>query len=190
MTNKHPTNPEIHKFTMLDPATRSKWKLAGDAELSNAMADLADETIDVTIPERTTGTVSRVSTDAGLLTVAGQAITAGAEAGTIAAPKTASINVDNGVSSLTDADLTAATGAAAALYADGTFATAQSPVNLKVGANNLYVKVTAEDGTTVLYYDVTVTRASGGGGGGCNAGVGYGALVFLSALFAMRKIKK
>jgi len=34
-----------------------------------------------------------------------------------------------------------------------------------VGANHLYIKVTAEDGDTVMYYDVTVTRRAAGGTG-------------------------
>jgi len=103
------------------------------------------------------------NSDASLLTVAGQTILVGSGAGVRNAPYTANMRVANSVSSVANANLTAAAGATAVLYSDAAFAIAQSPVSLRIGANHLYIMVTAQDGATVLYYDVTVTRRTGGG---------------------------
>jgi len=99
--------------------------------------------------------------DASLASVAGQTINAGSEAGTSAASKTAAISVGNSVASIADSDIVpTGANAAAALYSDPGFTASAASVSLSVGSgNHLYIKVTAEDGTTTLYYDVTVTRA-------------------------------
>ena len=102
-----------------------------------------------------------LSDDAGLTSVSGQPILAGSEAGTDAAPKTASISVDNSVASVELADIIASdANAEVELYSDSGFTTPVSPVNLtEGGTTHLYIKATAEDGTE-LYYDVSVNRAA------------------------------
>ena len=111
------------------------------------------------------GTVSNfggteLSGDAGLTTVAGQNITA-TGTGTASSPKTASIAVANNVASITTSDITVATNATFNLYSDSGFSQNEDQaIALTEGSNNhLYIKVIAEDGTT-LYYDLTVTRNS------------------------------
>ena len=52
------------------------------------------------------------------------------------------------------------------MYYDNTFTTARSRVNLDIGANHLFIKVTAEDGITEMFYNVTVTRQPGYYSGG------------------------
>ncbi|SPF43466.1 conserved exported hypothetical protein [Candidatus Desulfosporosinus infrequens] len=103
------------------------------------------------------------SSDASLATVAGQVITAGGQAGTIAAPKLASINVANGIATVAAADVVKNdAGATVAYYGtDSTFTTTTSAViNLTVGTPTvIYIKVTAAD-TTALYYAVTINRAA------------------------------
>jgi hypothetical protein len=102
-----------------------------------------------------------LSTDAGLATVLGQSIAAGSEAGSQGTPKTAAINVANGVSSVTPDDVVPAAGAVALLYSDAGFSAAvTASLALSVGSNSLYVQVTAEDGATILHYEVTITRAA------------------------------
>lgn len=109
-----------------------------------------------------TGTVSSfggtvLSNNADLLSVMGQPVTA-TGTGTSASPKTAAINVATTKTSITFADITAA-GASMHTYSNSGFsANEDAAINLSMGANHVYVKVTAEDGTT-LYYDVTVNRA-------------------------------
>ena len=110
-----------------------------------------------------------LSSDAGLTSVLGQAITAGGEAGTSGAPKTASINVANAVSTVTATDIVKHdAGATVTFYGtDSTFTTpALGSVNLAAGSGtDVYIKVTAADSTT-LYYKVTINRASAHSGGG------------------------
>lgn len=109
------------------------------------------------------GTVSNfdgtvLSNDAGIISVAGQSISAGNEAGTASEPKTASITVANSVYTISPANITAATGASVTLYIDSNF-TIEDSVNLNVGGgNHLYIKVVSENASVTLYYDVTVTR--------------------------------
>ncbi len=114
-----------------------------------------------------TGTVSNfsgtlLSDDAGLTTVAGQSITAVGSGTSAGSPKTAGISVANTVTSIATSDIAVAMGAAFKLYSDNGFSQDENqPVSLAEGSNNrLYIKVTAEDGITTLYYDVTVTRDS------------------------------
>jgi hypothetical protein len=107
-------------------------------------------------------TAAALSTDAGLTTVLGEPITAGAEAGTSTVPKTAAINVANSVATVAATDVVAATGATPLLFSNSDFSagaiTGAATLPLTVGSNSLYVKVTAADGVTILHYDVTINR--------------------------------
>jgi hypothetical protein len=86
-------------------------------------------------------------------------ITFGVEVGTIATPITASINASNAYSSIGIGQVSAANGASRTVYRDAAF-TDGGIVSLTVGVpTHVYIKVVAEDGTT-LYYDVTVTRSA------------------------------
>ncbi|MDR3072491.1 MAG: leucine-rich repeat protein [Clostridiales Family XIII bacterium] len=102
-----------------------------------------------------------LSTDAGLYSVAMNRVTPGAEAGTSADPITASISVTGGVSSIATSDIrTTDVMATWHIYSDRGFSQdADVPVSLPIdgGDTHVYVKVTAENGTTILYYDVTAT---------------------------------
>ena len=71
---------------------------------------------------------------------------------------------DNAKAELGLADIVAATDATVNLYSDSTFTTEVTGANtiaLAAGGNTVaYIKVTAEDGTTELFYAVTITRAA------------------------------
>ena len=107
-----------------------------------------------------------LSSDATLTSVLSQAINAGSEAGTIGEPKTASISVANGVSTVAASDIVKHdAGAVVTFYGmDNTYTNiAASSVNLTAGSGtNIYIKVAAADSTT-MYYKVTINRAPGGG---------------------------
>ncbi|MDR3365306.1 MAG: cadherin-like beta sandwich domain-containing protein [Clostridiales Family XIII bacterium] len=135
---------------------------------SNAVA-ASTFTSDLGTAKSLSGTLSlaytTLSGDAGLVSVAGQAATAGAGAGTAGAPKTAGVTVSNSTTSITLADIVAATGATAHIYPGSGFsANEDSAIGLNIGTNHIYIKVTAQDGATILYYDVTVTRLPGDAG--------------------------
>ncbi|TWH57208.1 putative cell wall-binding protein [Desulfitobacterium sp. LBE] len=104
------------------------------------------------------------SNDAGIATLAGTAITAGTEAGTKEAPKTASVNVAHAKASIGLTDIGAAANATVKLYTNAAFTqevTGSSTLALTSGgATTAYIKVTAQDGTTVQYYAVTINRAA------------------------------
>ena len=103
-------------------------------------------------------TASADSNDAGIRMLG--AVTnpvIGSEAGTIANPKTASLTVSNDFDYFGNSQVLPAYYATATVYKDSGFTTAEA-INLIVGVNHVYIKVVAEDGTTTLYYDVTVTR--------------------------------
>ena len=106
----------------------------------------------------------RLSSEAALLSVAAQPITAGSEAGTQSAPKTASINVDNPKGSVGRADIVVSDCATFNLYSGAGFTneiTGSSSIALTAGATTtIYIKVTAEDTSTVCYYSVAITRAA------------------------------
>jgi hypothetical protein len=80
------------------------------------------------------------------------------------------VSVSNSVSSLSLSDIIAATGASKSLYSDSDFSaeiTGSDAITLTAGSTTtVYIKVTAEDAATVLYYAVAITRASSGGDGG------------------------
>ncbi|MBY0206971.1 fibronectin type III domain-containing protein, partial [Paenibacillus cucumis (ex Kampfer et al. 2016)] len=104
---------------------------------------------------------SSASNDASLSSVLGQNITTGAEAGTTSAPKTATIEVSNGVSSVSAGDIVKHdAGAMVTFYGtDSTFVTPEvGTVNLTSGSGaDVYIKVVAEDNTT-LYYKISINR--------------------------------
>jgi hypothetical protein len=110
-----------------------------------------------------------LSNDAGLTSVLGQTITAGVEAGTSGAPKTASISVANGVASVSAGDIVKHdAGATVTFYGtDSSFTTPEAgSVSLTAGSGtDVYIKVAAAD-STALYYKVTINRASAHSGGG------------------------
>jgi uncharacterized repeat protein (TIGR02543 family) len=104
------------------------------------------------------GTLRVLSNDAELISVAGETITA-TGTGTSVSPKTASVTVANGVTSVALANITASTGATAHIYSDSGFsADEDTDISLSVGANHVYVKVISEDSSVTIYYDVTVNR--------------------------------
>ncbi|MDR1953411.1 MAG: putative Ig domain-containing protein [Clostridiales Family XIII bacterium] len=108
-------------------------------------------TLDVTIDP---------STDAGITHVAGNAVTWSGDDGTSAAAlKTTSVAVESTMPAITAEDFTMSNAnATLTLYANGTFSGAGvTSVPLDAGSNTVYVKVVAEDGTTTLYYKVTIT---------------------------------
>ena len=108
------------------------------------------------------GEFKPASSDAGLTTVLSSPITA-TGTGTSDSPKTASVSVASGVATAGRADITAAASATFNLYSDSGFLTEITDANtidLASGAGtDIYVKVTAEDGTA-CYYKVTVNRAA------------------------------
>ncbi|WP_186843818.1 hypothetical protein [Acetobacterium tundrae] len=106
---------------------------------------------------------STLSSDADLTAVLGQAITS-TGIGISASPKTSSISVDNAVGTFSLSQIVTAPNATKMLYTNSNFidgaitGTATTP--LMVGDNTLFIKVTAQNSTSVLYYEVTITRAS------------------------------
>jgi hypothetical protein len=118
---------------------------------------------------RNTSVVWR-TTAATLISVTGQTLALGAQAGTSAAPILASVTAPAGTTSITPASIGAAAGATVDIYSASDFATGHNAAIALVagGTVHVYVKVTAEDGVTVRYYDVAVALAAivpvGGGG--------------------------
>ncbi|WP_459076919.1 cadherin-like beta sandwich domain-containing protein [Cohnella rhizosphaerae] len=107
-----------------------------------------------------------LSDDAGLTSIAGQTdgSPAGGDGATAGNAVTWSVNVPNGKNAIGPADIATVTGATYGLYSDSDFATAitdSSTIALTAGASTtVYVKVTAQDGVTVKYYEVTIRRAA------------------------------
>ena len=145
-------------------------EVTGSSTLALSAGGAATAYIKVTAQDGTTVqyyavTINRaaaLSNDAGMATLAGTAITAGNQAGTKEAPKTASVNVAHAKSSIGLTDIGAAANATAQLYTDAEFSqevTGSSTLALSAGgATTAYIKVTAQDGTTVQYYVVTINR--------------------------------
>jgi hypothetical protein len=104
-----------------------------------------------------------LSSNAHLATILTKTVSAGAEAGTLLAPKTASISVANTVDSVTAANiLPTDTGAAVTFYGtDSTYGTPSAgSISLTAGSGTVvYVKITAAD-STAMYYAVTINRAA------------------------------
>ncbi|GHU62273.1 hypothetical protein AGMMS49983_03440 [Clostridia bacterium] len=108
-------------------------------------------------------TTDSLSTNASLISVAGQAISVLPDrTGTEASPYLASITVPNSKAAISNNDIVAAAGASAVLYNSGFTTPLSESVALSVGGNDLYIKVTAEDTTITAHYHVTVTRAATG----------------------------
>ena len=134
-----------------------------------------------------------LSSDAGLVNIFGQVLTLGNEAGTVGAPITANMAVANNVASIAGGNISAATGAMVELFSDAGFATLQGSINLTAGASTtVYIRVTAADGVTMLYYAVTIARAANPLAGGTTASipalgpVGLGLLVLMLGLSGIR----
>lgn len=104
------------------------------------------------------------SSNTGITSILGQTITAGPEAGTIGTPKTASINVANATSSIAASDIVKShAGATVTFYGtDSKFVTqASGSVALVSGGDTtVYIKITAQDASAVIYYAVTIKRAA------------------------------
>ncbi len=103
--------------------------------------------------------------DAGLTSVLGQTIIAGSEPGTDASPKTANISVANSVASVSVSDIEKSDSTATVnLYSDSTFlseVTSGSSISLTAGdITTAYIKITAQGGTPILHYAVTINRAA------------------------------
>jgi hypothetical protein len=100
-----------------------------------------------------------LSSNATLTSVAGQPITA-VGTGTQNSPKTASISVPNSKTSISASEIVAATIATKKLSSTNAFSNNLISAPLAVGSNHLYILITAQNGTSKLYYDITVTRAA------------------------------
>ncbi|MGI6596549.1 MAG: cadherin-like beta sandwich domain-containing protein [bacterium] len=110
-------------------------------------------------------TEAALSSDAGLTSVAGQTDgSPGAQTGADADNAiTWALDVANEKASLGRDDIAVAADATFNLYSDAVFTTeVEDPATLAlaVGDTVAYIKVTAEDGTTVKYYAVTIIRAA------------------------------
>ena len=108
---------------------------------------------DITVTRK----ASAASSDASLISVAGQSITA-IGTGSKATPKTASITVANSKATIEISDIESAVNSDKALHSNNAFSTTVNSINLNVGSNNVYISVIAEDATTTIYYNITVTR--------------------------------
>ncbi|MGO0059119.1 S-layer homology domain-containing protein [Brevibacillus fluminis] len=119
-----------------------------------------------------------VSNDASLTSVAGQTdrAPAGGNGSTANTAITWSVNVANSKAELGRGDIAVAAEATYKLYSDSGFAseiTGGATIPLKAGgATVAYIKVTAQDGTTVKHYAVTIKRAASSGGS--SGGSGHG----------------
>jgi len=108
------------------------------------------------------------SNDAGLTSVAAQTDgTPGAQTGADASNAVAwEVNVNNEKEAVGLADITVAAGAVKNLYSDsgfGTEVTGTDTIALAAsGATTIYIRVTAQDATTIKYYAVTITRTGSG----------------------------
>jgi hypothetical protein len=110
--------------------------------------------------------VTKLSSDAGLISVLSETITAGSEAGTSPEPKTASVSVSSSVNEMSATDLVAAENATVTFYGtdsgfhtEKTGSVALDPDSTKT----IYIKIVAEDDTTV-YYAVAITTPSASSG--------------------------
>jgi hypothetical protein len=158
--------PVAGQYLLTARLTGAEGKTAGKDEVVHIYQNLT--TYAVLAFEPSNFTKRLPSGDARLVSVLGKSITAGAEAGTITAPITASITVEDIETTVyaravaappAAANILAAAGATPELYFDDSFGGA--PIltrSIILGTRkHLYVKVTSEDGKTRLYYDVTIT---------------------------------
>ena len=110
--------------------------------------------------------ITKLSSDAGLTSVLSETITAGSEAGTSAEPKKASVSLSSSVTQVSSTDLVAAENATVIFYGtDSGFNTEETgSVSLAPDSTKtVYIKVVAEDDTTV-YYAVAITTPSASSG--------------------------
>jgi gliding motility-associated-like protein len=142
-------------------AASSALNLAVGANPINVKVTAQDGT---TIKTYTITVTRAASTNADLSALSS---TAGAIAPAFASATTAyTVSVGNGTTSVTvkptlaDATATIEVRVNGGAYAAEASAAASSALNLAVGANPIDVKVTAQDGTTIKTYTITVTRAA------------------------------
>jgi hypothetical protein len=122
-----------------------------------------------------------LSPDAGLLNVLNQSITAGSEDGTATAPKTAAITLTaaSSASTIKAGDIAVAASATFKLYSNANFTdgevAGESTISLPVGVTTpVYIKVTAQNGTTALHYKVSIGLPKTVSGYSLKAGEGAG----------------
>lgn len=120
-----------------------------------------------------TRAAATTSSDSSLTMVLGKAISTEGFGGTVAFPIRTDINVSNSVSSVAATDIVGATDSTVVFYGiDSTFTTAEAgSVALTTGSSTtVYIKVTAQDGVTVGYYEVEIARAAATSSGGSSGG--------------------
>jgi uncharacterized repeat protein (TIGR02543 family) len=101
-----------------------------------------------------------VSQEAKLVSLAAQAVTASGGVGTLEDPYVAAIGVANSLSTVTAGSAVISANATAALFTDAAYTTSDTVALTEAGVGyHAYLKVTAQDGVTVAYWDITVTRA-------------------------------
>lgn len=94
------------------------------------------------------------SSQAVLISVAGETIAPGGGDGQQNNPITASVNVLQ--TQITADDVVASSAAAVGLYSDSNFSANQNTISLHAGENDVYIKVVSQDETNVKHYRVTV----------------------------------
>jgi uncharacterized repeat protein (TIGR02543 family) len=131
------------------------WKDVGGTDY-DAGATINNITSNITL----TAQWRAKSTDANITAIAGQTITWGGGDGTndTTEVRTAAISVPNSVDAINVGNITRSPYSVPDVCATGT--------SLQVGENIVSIEITAEDGSTKLYYEVTITRAAATGGGG------------------------
>jgi hypothetical protein len=109
-------------------------------------------------------TIYRYDMNAMLGTVLGREISADdAHSGTMYEPKEAIIEVPYAVAAVSGEDIEAVDEGAEAIFygTDSEYVVEMTgDLELETGVNEVYIKVVAEDGTTTLYYEVTIMRAA------------------------------
>lgn len=100
--------------------------------------------------------------DATLFAVAGKTVTTTGGSGTASLPWVAEVSVPNAkstISLLTD-DIYATPDASKGIFTDSSYGANTNSVNLSIGDNHIYIKVTSKDTFLEQYYDVTVKRSN------------------------------
>jgi hypothetical protein len=104
-------------------------------------------------------TIANPSNDAGLTHVFDEAVTWDGDGTSDDTPKTTGVAVGSNVPEITPDDFTTSHPAATVtLHTSDEYDDDEASIVLTAGANDIYVKVVAEDGVTTLYYKVTVDR--------------------------------
>ncbi len=106
--------------------------------------------------------VTPLSSSAGLKSITSQTDISTSGTGVDASnPITWELSVDSSKSTLSLSDITAVAGATVKLYSDSEFTseiTGSNTLSLKAGITTAYIKVTAQNGTTVKYYAIAISR--------------------------------